>query len=367
MSNKSILHVVNIYFVLPYFIGDQFLYFNNKGYKLHVICSPSEHIHNYALEKKFSYKEISILRSISILQDIKSIVLICKYIKSNKIDIVCGHTPKGALLSMIAASIMRVPKRIYFRHGLVYETSNKFQRNLLIFLDRITSKFATKIVCVSPSVYKCSLEDKLNEESKQIILGKGTCGGIDSLNKFNPDKIDFKKLEVLRRQLKLSSSNFVLGYCGRLVKDKGIIDLIDAFNKLSAEQKSEIKILLVGDYEERDALPAEITVLINNDDNIIKTGFIYSDIEYYYSLMNVFILPSYREGFPTSVLEASAMKLPVLTTRVSGCIDSIIDGETGFFDTSVGFNAAMSGNFINVGDLLINPKSINLYFESVKT
>lgn len=327
---KQILHVVNIYFVLPYFLGGQFKYFTKKGYGLHVICSHSPYLKDYASENNFRYKEVPIARSISIFQDLKSIIAICQYIFQNKIDIIVGHTPKGALLSMIAGFIMRVPERIYFRHGLVYETSSGLKRKLLITIDRIASFCATKIVCVSPSVLQRSIEDKLASPSKQLILGKGTCSGIDTSVKFNEDILVAEKKEQIRKELNLSSSDWVIGYCGRLVRDKGIIELVEAFD-LVKNEKANCKLLLVGMFEDRDALPIEIQNRIKNDQDIIYTGFVNENQEYYYSLMDVYILPSYREGFPTSVLEASAMRKPILTTRVTGCIDSIEDKKTGLF------------------------------------
>jgi len=347
---KNILHIVNIYFVLPYFIGDQFLYLKNEGYNLNVICSPSEHLKDYAQKMKFNFSEIEISRKINVYNDIKALLHICYYIKKNNINIVVGHTPKGALLAMLASSIMRVQKRIYFRHGLVYETMNGTKRQFMILLDKITAYCATKIVCVSPSVYKKSIEEKLNPEIKQIILGKGTCGGIDALDKFNPEKINSKKLKFLKKSIGLNINTYVIGYCGRLVKDKGIIELVEAFKQLVIKTKLDIKLLLIGDFETRDILPPNIIKEITNNKHIIKTGFIYNDIQYYYALMNLYILPSYREGFPISVLEASAMKIPVLTTKVTGCIDSIIENRTGIYISN------SPANILNTIYNLINQK-----------
>lgn len=328
---KNILHIVNIYFVLPYFIGDQFFYFNKKGYKLNVICSPSQYLADYAKKMGFNYLEVEIARAIKPFKDFIAIFTICHYIKKNKIDIVVGHTPKGALLAMLAAKIMRIPCRVYFRHGLVYETMQGFQRKLMINLDRLTAFFSTKIVCVSPSVYTQSLKDRLNSEKKQIVLSKGTCGGIDSLNKFNPEKINLTTLNQLKVSLGIKQNDFVIGFCGRLVVDKGIIELVESFEQLKVESNKNYKLLLVGDFEKRNSLPKYIIDKIKYDKDIIITGFVFNNIEYYYALMNLFILPSYREGFPTSILEASAMQLPVLTTRATGCVDSIIEGHTGFY------------------------------------
>lgn len=325
----NILHVVNIYFVLPYFIGDQFTYFKKKGYNISVVCSPSEYLEEYARNQGFEYIETPVNRNISIKQDIASIKSICSFIKQQEIDIVIGHTPKGGLLAMVAGWLMRVPKRIYFRHGLVYETSHGLKRFILMSVDRLTSLCATKVVCVSPSVLKRSIEDHLAPAKKQLILGNGTCNGVDTIYHFNPDTIDTKKVDELKLMYGIEKEDFVIGYSGRLVRDKGIIDLVRAFDLL--QDASKCKLLLVGMFEERDMLPEDVKNRIMKDERIIYTGFINGGMEYYYSLMDVYVLASYREGFPTGVLEAQAMERPVITTRVTGCCDSIVDGVTGLF------------------------------------
>ena len=327
--NKNILHVVNIYFVLPYFIGDQFKYFKEKGYNMNVVCSPSEYLSDYAQKQGFEYLESPVNRNISISQDFVSIRNICKFVKKQKIDIVVGHTPKGGLLAMIAGWLMRVPIRIYVRHGLVYETSNGLKRFILMSVDRLTSFCSTKVVCVSPSVLRKSIEDHLAPIKKQMIWHKGTCNGIDTLNHFNPAEIVPARLTDLKARYGIEEEDFVIGYSGRLVRDKGIIELVRAFDKL--QLADNCKLLLVGMFEKRDALPEDIQERILNDSRIIYTGFINGGMEYFYSMMDIYVLASYREGFPTGVLEAQAMEKPVITTRVTGCCDSIIDGRTGFF------------------------------------
>lgn len=327
---KKILHVVNIYFVIPYFLGDQLIYFTKKGYKEYIVCSPSEEIYEYSKSHNFDYKEIPIMRSFSLIPDLKACWKICKYIKEERMDIVVGHTPKGGLLAMLSSFIMRVPVRIYFRHGLVYETSSGIKKKILIFMDRLSAYLSTKVVCVSSSVCKKSLENKLNSASKQILFHKGTCNGID-VEKFCRENINKSVVELLRSQLGIPENAFVIGFVGRLVKDKGIIELIDAFNILQ-KQNENIKLLLVGMLEERDSLPENVITSIQYNTSIICTGYVDNSlIENYYALMNLFVLLSYREGFPTSILEASSMRLPVVTTKVTGCIDAIVNGKTGFF------------------------------------
>lgn len=329
-NDKHILHVVNIYFVIPYFLGGQFEYFQELGYELNVVCSESPYLAPYARQHHFGYREIPILRSINPIQDFKSIRQICRYIKETQTGIVVGHTPKGGLLSMVAAWLMRVPKRVYFRHGLVYQTSTGLKRFILMSVDRLASLLATKIVCVSPSVLEESIKDKLAPARKQIVLGKGTCSGVDTQGKFNPQNIDPTKMAEFRSKWGINETDWVVGYTGRLVRDKGIIELVDAFQLIKANNP-KLKLLLVGMFEERDALPQEVQDKIKNDPQIVFTDFQNEDMEYFYAMMNVYVLMSYREGFPTGTLEAQSMGVPVITTRVTGCCDSIVDGQTGVF------------------------------------
>ena len=329
-NDKHILHVVNIYFVIPYFLGGQFEYFRELGYELDVVCSKSPYLDPYAKQHNFGYREIPILRSINPIQDFKSIRQICHYIKDRQVGIVVGHTPKGGLLSMVAAWLMRVPKRVYFRHGLVYQTSSGLKRFILMSVDRIASLLATKIVCVSPSVLEQSIKDKLSPAHKQIVLGKGTCSGVDTQGKFNPQNINPEKMSLLKQKWGIDGSDWIVGYTGRLVRDKGIMELVDAFDLVKVNNP-RLKLLLVGMFEERDALPQEVQNRIKNDPQIVWTDFQNEDMEYFYAMMNVYVLMSYREGFPTGTLEAQSMGVPVITTRVTGCCDSIVEGETGAF------------------------------------
>ena len=329
---KNILNVVSVYFSVPFFFGQQFLYFKEKGYNIHLICSPSEYLESYATNQGVKWKEVSITRSISPISDFIALIKICTYIKKNNIEVVVGHSPKGALLSMFAAKLMGVPKRIYFRHGLIYTTKTGLSRKILIWEERFVSYCAKTIVCVSPSLYKLSISDKLNSVEKQTILGKGTCGGIDTSNKFNPAIIDPVKISELYDLLKIPLDSFIIGYSGRIVKDKGIVELLESFEIIRDKYpEKKIYLLLVGTFEDRDSLPEHIINKILSDNRIIYTGYVNENIEYYYSLMTLLILPSYREGFGMCVIEASAMEKPVLTTRSNGCIDSIIEGKTGYY------------------------------------
>jgi len=327
---SKVLNVVSVFFSVPFFFGDQLLHFHEKGYEVHVICSPSNKIKQYSLLKKFLYVEIPILRSFSIFYDIRAIIKLRKYILKNNIKIVSGHTAKGSLLTMIASFLSRTPNRIYFRHGFYYETCSGFKKILMLNLDRLTSFLATKVVCVSPYVLEKSIELKLTSKNKLILLNKGSCNGVDCHNKFNPIKINNTKLISIKSKFNLNEYDFVIGYTGRLVRDKGIVELVKAFQKIS-EKNSKVALLLVGPFETRDSIPSDIQNIIENNINIMHAGLIENDMEYFYELMNVLVLPTHREGLGTSLLEASSMKKPVLTTSHTGSRDAIKDKITGLF------------------------------------
>jgi glycosyltransferase involved in cell wall biosynthesis len=272
-------------------------------------------------------------RSISPLQDIKTIWNLVKLIRKEKFDVVVGHTPKGALVAMIAAALTLTPKRVYYRHGLIYTTATGVKRFIFKTVERVTALFASKIVNVSPSLSKLAVKDHLNAVEKQSVIGEGTCGGIDAQHIFNPSLIDAHKLVSQRQKYGITNEDLIIGFCGRLCRDKGIIELIDGFNQFTrTHQDQPAKLLLVGDYDKRDILPENIKKAIAESPNIISTGHVdKTDILYYYSMMDMFVFPSYREGFGMCVIEASALERPILVSRSHGCIDSIREGETGYY------------------------------------
>ena len=322
------LHVINIFFSLSYLKG-HFKHFNSKGHKQHIICSPDERLNQLSKIENFEYLEIPIKRSISPFSDIYSIYRTYHYIKKNNINLVFGHTPKGALIGMISSFLAGSKKRVYFRHGLVYETMFGIKKTIFKYIEKITSYLATDVIVVSEYLYKKSINDKISKKNKLILLGKGTANGIDTKKKFNRDNLTLTTLYKIKNELNINDSDYVIGYCGRIVKDKGISDLVEAFLKLK-KTNSKYKLLLIGDYEDKDPLPQKIIYEINNNPDIIKTGFIFKNIEYYYSLMDVFVLPSYREGFGMSIIEASAMEIPVISNKFTGSQSAILDKVTGY-------------------------------------
>lgn len=326
----KVLHIFTLLFTPKSFFDGQFKYLNDCGHEIWVISSSEEDL-EFSKRNNVNYLQVDIERKISPFTDIKSILKIRSFIAREQFDVVIGHTPKGAMIAMIASTFTKTKHRVYYRHGLVYTTAHGIMRYILKAVERFTALCATKIINVSPSLAKLAITDKLNSREKQIVIGSGTCGGIDTEKMFNPALVDKSKQSDLKSKYGITKNDLVIGFCGRLCKDKGIPELVEGFGIFVNHHKElSPKLLLVGLLDERDILSIETLDKIKLNPNIIVTGFIEKhELPYYYSLMDIFVFPSHREGFGMCVIEASAMEVPILVSKSHGCIDSIVEGKTG--------------------------------------
>jgi glycosyltransferase involved in cell wall biosynthesis len=315
----KVINVINIGYVIPYFFGDQFDYLkNNGGIKSYVACKNDTDFIFYNKKYNLDSVTLPINRKLSLIDDLKCVFKLYRFIKKEKIDIIVGHTPKGGYISVLTGLLVR-KKVIYVRHGLVHETASGLVRLIFIAIEKINSSLSSKTICVSPSVKNVSLDLKLGKKHKNIILNKGTFNGIDTAYKFNPNRLS-----------PTNGSYLSFGFIGRFAKDKGLIELIDAWRKINLDYPN-CKLIIAGYQDERDPIPNEyLNIIEKNSINISYLGKI-KDQNFFYSKINVLILPSYREGFPTVVLEASSLKKAIITTKVTGCVDSIIENKTGLF------------------------------------
>jgi glycosyltransferase involved in cell wall biosynthesis len=261
-------------------------------------------------------------REISLFFDILSLINLIKLIKKIKPKVVHGNTPKGSFLSMIAAKITKTPVRIYCVHGLRYQGAKGMKRKLLMFLEKISCSLATHVFSVSFGVLKIMKEDGIYKKEGHIIWN-GSVNGID-IKHFSPDAVD--EIE-LKKQLNLSDDNLVFGFVGRMVKDKGVNELVESFIKIN-KLHPHTRLLLVGRFEAADAVTDFTKKEIVTHQNIIYCGQ-QKDIRPYLKLMDIFTFPSYREGFGVSLMEAAAMNLPAISSNITGCNEIIKDGFNG--------------------------------------
>lgn len=271
---------------------------------------------------------IEMTRKITPIKDVIAVVKIYKTLKKEKPFIVHSHTPKAGTLGMLAAKLAGVPHRLHTIAGLPLVETNGLKRTILVLVEKLTYSCATKIYPNSFGLKKIILDENFTKESKLKVIGNGSSNGIDT-NYFKPNLYNDLSKKSLKEELKINKDDFVFIFVGRLVKDKGLNELIHAFHKLNQEYKS-IKLLLLGGYEnELDPLSAETLKRIQTNNNIITTGWV-NDVRPYFAISDVLTFPSYREGFPNVVLQAGAMELACIVSDINGCNEIIEDNVTGY-------------------------------------
>ena len=267
---------------------------------------------------------VEMTRKITPLKDIKAVWKLYKIFKREQPYIVHSHTPKAGTLSMIAAFLARVPHRLHTIAGLPLVEVKGLKRILLNTVEKITYSCATKIYPNSYGLVDIILKHKFTSKDKLKVIGKGSSNGIDT-SYFDPKLYTESSRKNLRLKLNIKNEDFVFIFVGRLVTDKGLNELISAFDELNTTYK-DIKLLLVGGYEkELDPLLPESDNIIESNNNIISTGWV-NDVRPYFSIANALTFPSYREGFPNVVMQAAAMELVSIVTDINGC-NEIIENE----------------------------------------
>ena len=327
----KLIHVFSIFGTAESFFDGQFKYLTNQGYEIVVVSSDAPNTDAFCKRNGVRFVPLNIPRSVSPMAIVKAVKSICSLIRKEKADAVFGHTPVGALCAMIAARLCGVKNRVYYRHGLIYTTMKGLKHTIFKAEEKFVASLATSVINVSHSLSKLAVADGLNEAEKQYVIGHGTCGGIDAQNIFNPSLVDADKLLIIKKKLGLNDADIVFGFCGRICNDKGIPELVDAFElfqKLHSNIKA--KLLFIGRFDTRDGISEEKKQQIESNSAIVISGHI-DKVErpYYYSMLDVFVFPSHREGFGMCVVEASAMEKPILDSRAHGCVDAIVEHETG--------------------------------------
>ncbi len=294
-----------------------------------IACSESEgtYLEEYGREVGMKTHTIEFTRAITPIQDLKTILKLYKFLKKEKPEIIHSHTPKAGMVSMIAAKLARVPIRIHTVAGLPLEEATGMKKILLKSIEKITYAAATKVLPNSNGLKQTLLEFNLCPEKKINIIGKGSSNGINT-DYFDPEKISQGEVNNLKSELGLTGDETILIYIGRLVKDKGVNELITTFDSISKSHPN-CRLLLLGYYEqERDPLNEDTVRVINKNNAIIELGFI-KDIRPYLLLSSFLVFPSYREGFPNVVLQAAAMQLPAIVTDINGCNEIIQNNNNG--------------------------------------
>jgi len=266
---------------------------------------------------------IEMHRHISLKQDLASLWRLYRYFKKEKPAIIHSITPKAGLLSMMAGKLAGVPIRMHTFTGLIFPYKNGYMKRTLIIMDRILCRCATHIYPEGKGVKEDLQRHNITNKPLKIIAN-GNVNGVD-LDYYHPAAISEEAKNQLRDSLQIKKEDFVFVFVGRLVIDKGVRELVKAFDALSKHHQN-IKLILVGPKENaHNPKKRAMFHSIHQNENIITVGF-QDDVRPYYAVSNVLMLPSYREGFPNAVLQAGAMGLPSIVSDISGC-NEIIEHE----------------------------------------
>ncbi|MBU8883057.1 glycosyltransferase family 4 protein [Kaistella sp. DKR-2] len=314
------------------------LRFLNRYFEVTAVSGSGTDLESVADREGVKTHSLRIKRKISIIEDIVSLFKLYFYFRKEKPLIIHSITPKAGLLSMIAGKWAGVPIRMHTFTGLIFPYRTGLLRIVLIRMDRVLCRYATHVYPEGNGVKEDLIRYAITQK-KLKVMADGNVNGIDT-EYFSRGAISDNTKKSLRDELGISEDDFVFIFVGRLVKDKGINELVAAFRNVLAgtkgkgegvfpEGKAGIKLLLVGPLEpKQDKLLKSTLSEMKVNTNIILAGF-QPDVRPYFAISDALAFPSYREGFPNVVLQAGAMELPAIVTDISGCNEIISHGHNG--------------------------------------
>lgn len=292
------------------------------GFDVTLVSAPGELLIQTGRRAGVKTRAIPMKREIALFADTLSLFRLWRMLGRVKPVIAEFSTPKAGLLGSIAGWLRGVPVRVYLLRGLKLEMSLGWKLRILLAAERLAAGCADVVVCNSESLRAKALEFGIAPASKLIVLGEGSSHGVD-VERFSPGKSE------IRARLGIDKKTPVVGFVGRLTRDKGVPELMEAFEGI-LKAEPEARLLLVGWFDEaEDALDQAVREKIRRHPRIDCTGMV-ADTAPYYKAMDMLVLPTWREGFPNVVLEAAATELPVVTTLSTGARDAVIPEVTGF-------------------------------------
>jgi glycosyltransferase involved in cell wall biosynthesis len=302
-------------------LGPRLRALRKAGFKVTLVAGPGELLELTAAREGVEAVAVPMKRGLAPLADLLSLVRLWLLLGRLKPDLVEFSTPKAGLLGSFAALLRVAPRRVYLLRGLRLETETGFKLKAMLIAEQISAACAHVVLCNSVSLRKKALELGVARPAKLKVLGDGSSIGVDT-RRFSPGP------SSVRAQLGLGTGTQVVGFVGRLTRDKGVPELIEAFHTILAAAPTAF-LLLVGWFDEsEDALGADLRARIQNHPRVHMTGYV-RDTAPYYRAMDLMVLPTWREGFPNAVLEAAATGIPVVTTLSTGSRDAVLPEVTG--------------------------------------
>jgi glycosyltransferase involved in cell wall biosynthesis len=325
-TKKKLVRITTVPLSLDKILDGQLSFMNNH-YEVIAVSSEKEYLIRCAKNEGVRFKHIEMTRKITPIKDFISLIKLISFLKKERPLIIHSHTPKAGILAMLASKITNIPIRLHTVAGLPLMEEKGSKKKLLELIEKLTYSFSTFVFTNSNGLYKYIIENNYVSKNKLKVIGNGSSNGVD-INYFSPTSVSIKEKEKLKLSLGILENDFTFVFVGRIVADKGINELINAFDTISF-QNNAIKLLLVGEQESHlDPLNENTLKLISSNKNIIKTGF-QKDIRPFLAVSDALVFPSYREGFPNVIMQAGAMELPVIATNINGCNEIIVNEKNG--------------------------------------
>ncbi|MCA0152992.1 glycosyltransferase family 4 protein [Winogradskyella vincentii] len=304
------------------------LRFMNSHYEMIGIASDEDqHLKPYEKREGVKTIHVNMTRKITPIKDLISVYQLYKIIKKEKPLIVHTHTPKAGTVGMLAARLAGVKHRLHTIAGLPLVEATGFKRRILNAVEKFTYSCSTLVLPNSFGMKQIILDEGFCKESKLKVIGNGSSNGINT-EQFNPETVKKSDIEDLRAKIGISKGDIIFLFVGRIVKDKGIKELVESFNELT-KNFNNISLILVGPKEDHlDPLDAKTESVINSNTKIYCMGES-NNVKPYYCLCDVFVFPSYREGFPNVVLEAGSMGKPCVVSDINGSNEIIRQNYNG--------------------------------------
>lgn len=327
----------------------QLRYLRDAGFEMAAVCAPGDELESLRENEGVPCFDVEMERAFAPLADPVSLWDLWLLMRRFRPLITNVGTTKAGLLGGLAARWAGVPCRVYTLRGLRFETSTGLRRKGMKFLEKIACNSAHLVVCVSESVRQRAIAEGVVDAARAVVLGNGSSNGVDAA-RFAPSEERTGQAQALRGQLGIPHDARVIGFVGRINRDKGVPELVRAFARLR-DRFPNSRLLLLGDRESLEPMPYDFRGFLDTEHRILCLGHV-ADPAAYYQVMDVVCLPSYREGFPNSVLEAQAAARPVVATSVTGVVDAIQDGVTGLLVPPGNLNALASA----LGRVLVDPE-----------
>lgn len=298
-----------------------------NGFDVLMISAAGKELDELVAQEQCRHVIVPMTRKITPLQDIKCLFQLIRIFRKEKPDIVHTHTPKAGLLGMLAAKICGVKIRIHTIAGLRFTTSKGISKQILISMEKITCYAANEVWPNSFSLMQAVKNYKLAAPGKLKVIASGSTNGID-LNRFSASSLQPGMINEVKTQIKYDHDLKYLLFVGRIVKDKGVEELVQVFADLYMHN-NRLRLILVGSFEEKlDPLDGNTKQLVNTHSGIIHISWSDS-VEYFMHLSSLLIHPSYREGFPNVLLQAGAVGCPIVCSAIEGNVDVVEHGKTG--------------------------------------